>query len=103
MAITICNLRNRKPRNPWDVKIDRSSPLGNIFCMAGEAQRNTVCDQYDNWFRQTVLESKQVSSWNELRRLKALYKEYGKLNLFCWCAPKKCHGETIKQWLENNK
>ena len=25
--------------------------------------------------------------------------EFGKVRLFCWCAPKRCHGETIKKWL----
>jgi hypothetical protein len=37
---------------------------------------------------------------NELRRLYKIYQQYGKLELFCWCAPKRCHAETIKRFLE---
>jgi hypothetical protein len=33
----------------------------------------------------------------------AAYRQYGKLRLFCWCAPEQCHGETIKAWLESGK
>ena len=36
-----------------------------------------------------------------LDSLIATYKIYGKLRLFCWCAPKRCHGETIKRYLED--
>lgn len=30
-TIEIMNMRDIKPSRPYDVKIDRSSPLGNIF------------------------------------------------------------------------
>lgn len=98
--ISIVNLRNRKPKQPWQVKVDRSSPLGNIFYMKDESHRDEVCDKYQEWFNNTVLQSGQVSSYNELVRLYSLYKEHGKLELFCWCAPKRCHAETIKKFLE---
>ena len=28
-----------------------------------------------------------------------LFKKHKKLRLFCWCSPKKCHGETIKRYI----
>jgi len=36
---------------------------------------------------------------NELNRLYRLYKQYGCLKLYCWCAPKRCHAETIRDVL----
>lgn len=101
--IEILNLRTHQciHKYAYHVKIDRSNPLGNPFYMANESQRDKVCNQYQEWFNNTVLISKQVSSYTELLRLLDLYKKHGKLKLFCWCAPKRCHGETIKQWLES--
>ena len=28
-----------------------------------------------------------------------LYRKYGTLLLMCWCAPRRCHGETIQKEL----
>jgi hypothetical protein len=41
-----------------------------------------------------------VATVNELKRLIDIYKKHGRLRLFCWCAPKKCHAETIKELIE---
>ena len=98
--IAIKNLRNSKPVNPWDIKIDRSSPIGNPFIMHNESERDLVCDQYEKWLEEQ-LASKNKTVCNEMNRLYLIYKKYGKLNLFCWCAPKRCHGETIKKKLES--
>ena len=98
--IKIMNLRYNRPIKSYDIYIDRRSPLGNIFYMSNEAQRDTVCNQYQKWFDTSVLVDKQVFSYTELIRLQSIYNKYGKLNLFCWCTPKRCHGETIKKWLK---
>lgn len=109
--IEICSLRTTKPQYEYDVRVDRQSVLGNPFKMDNESQRNAVCDEYavyfdgivtNNW---SVLHNYCVSSdereefMTELRRLYKLAKKHGKLRLFCWCAPKRCHAETIKRFL----
>lgn len=48
--ITIHNLRNEKPTHIYDVRVDRTSPLGNPFYMTNESQRHEVCLKYANWF-----------------------------------------------------
>jgi len=96
--IMIKNLRNEKPQHPWDVKVDRSSPLGNMFVMRHEEERDEVCEQYEQWFRTLAYEIPAVCE--ELARIRAILNEHGKLNLFCWCSPKRCHAETIKRYLE---
>jgi hypothetical protein len=96
--ITIKNLKNETPKEGWQVVICRGkSPLGNPFQMFNEGMRDEVCNKYEQWFKDN-LNTRGVKA--ELSRLLALYAHYGKLDLYCWCHPKKCHGETIKAWLE---
>lgn len=93
--ITIHNLKDEKPTHPYDIRVHRNHILGNPFFMANESQRDDVCDKYDTWFNENM---SQILP--ELKRLLEIYLEYGNLRLFCWCAPKRCHAETIKKWLE---
>lgn len=96
--IRIKNLRFEKPKEAWQVRVDRSSILGNPFYMAIEAQRDEVCDKYEVYFEEQFRLNEQFKE--ELRRLYKLHKQYGVLELYCWCAPKRCHAETIKKFLE---
>jgi hypothetical protein len=96
--ITIKNLRTEKPTQVWQVKVDRSSVLGNPFYMATENQRDEVCLKYETYFKKKL--DSDVRFREELRRLYRIHRDYGKLELFCWCAPKRCHAETIKKFLE---
>ena len=93
-----------RPTRPYDVKVDRSSALGNPFNMRNEADRHKVCNEYTKLFAGIVNNEadciEMTRFTDELERLKKLHVEYGKLRLFCWCAPKRCHAETIKQFLE---
>lgn len=111
MKILINNLRKNSPQEAWQVRVDRSSVLGNPFLMHDEHERNSVCEEYYRYFQGIVtnnwaiLREYDVSSsereefMQELRRLYKLAKQYGKLELFCWCAPKRCHAETIACFL----
>ena len=78
--------------------IGRGSPLGNPFRMNGEADRDRVCDLYEKWFAERV-SANDARVLVELRRLYLIAKQ-GDLVLGCYCAPKRCHGETIKRFLE---
>jgi len=98
--ITIKNLRSSKPKYSWDFKVDRSSPVGNPYNMKDESERDKVCDKYDDWFYQAA---HNQDFFNYLNTLSDEYKQYGRLNLFCWCAPKRCHAETIRNYLINKK
>lgn len=86
----------------WDkgaVYIGRPSPLGNPFVMHGEHTRDQVCDQYQAWFDKKVAEE-DPAVMSELRRLYKLAQQTGSLTIGCYCAPKRCHGDTIKRFLE---
>ena len=97
--ITIKNLRREKPKYAFDVKVDRSSILGNPYYMKVESQRDLVCQKYKLYFEKMLKADKDFQI--ELLRLLAIYETFGELNLFCWCAPKRCHAETIREYLED--
>jgi hypothetical protein len=92
--ITIMNLRSDRPVEAYDVRVDRTSVLGNPFHMRTEIDRNLVCDKYKEWFEMEYADS-MSSVRSEMRKLYNLYTYHGKLRLFCWCKPKRCHAETI--------
>lgn len=102
MSITIMNLRNNKPSHPFDYYIDRRSPVGNPFPMGNETQRDRVCDQYAEYFARQVRDITNTAFKAQLLHMQKAYKAYGELRLFCWCAPKRCHGETIRKWILAN-
>lgn len=97
--IVVKNLRNEKPRYLYQVKVDRSSVLGNPFYMASESARDEVCDKYEKYFNEQIKTNARFKL--ELDRLCTTYKVFGKLELYCWCAPKRCHAETIKRYIES--
>lgn len=108
-----------------DVRVDRSTPLGNPFVMGrngkDETQRGAVCDA----FAYLVVGDAEGTSVAEIgrrfgvevdsrfadsakcatRRADALEQLQKRLlrgesvRLLCWCAPKRCHAETIAQLL----
>lgn len=85
----------------WDkdaIYIGRGSPLGNPFVMHTEDDRETVCDKYEEWFNKQVQEENQ-KVLKELRRIYLLAKRQD-IVLGCYCSPKRCHGETIKNFLD---
>lgn len=92
--IKIENLRNRKPDKVYDIRVDRSSILGNPFPMKSEKYRSQVIEKYSQYLINTF-RTHNTKIINEIIRLRYIYETYGKLNLFCWCAPKDCHARII--------
>ena len=96
--ITIKNLMKEKPSEEWDVRVDRQSILGNPFSMNhNERLRDVVCDNYAVYFISEY--KKNIIFADEINRLIDLYRVHGRLNLFCFCAPKRCHAETIRDFI----
>lgn len=97
--IKIKNIKFDKPTEPYDVKICRlKSVLGNPFVLHNEDERDYVCDEYEKYFYEQI-ENKNIEFIDELNRLIDIYNKYKKLNLFCFCYPKRCHAETIKEYI----
>ena len=98
--IYIMNLRNAKPKDlPNHIRVDRASIFGNPFFMKDESQREKVCKQYEVYFHDRRRDPEDRNFHIALDNLIALAKMYDDLYLYCWCAPKKCHAETIMHWI----
>ena len=82
-------------REPYDVyigrgrcpKTGRPSKWGNPFVIGRDGTREEVINKY----RQYVLHNDEL--------LKSLHELKGKV-LGCWCAPKPCHGDILKEMVE---
>ena len=97
--IEVCNLRFERCVNPYDVRVDRASILGNPFFMNSESERDYVCDKYEEYFDNKFNTDNAFK--NEVLRLVSIYERYGQLRLYCWCYPKRCHSMYIKKVIEN--
>ena len=98
MEIVIKNLRDERPKYPYQIRIDRGhSILANHYYMKSEEERDEVCDKYRDYF--AIQAHHNEAFTNALRELYKIAMKYGKLELYCWCYPKRCHGDTIKKFL----
>ena len=96
--IRIINVKTQRAREGEVlVKVGRPSPLGNPFYMAHEGMRDEVCEKYENWFAEQVANNPAVRA--ELHRILLLARQ-GDVALGCFCAPRRCHAETIKRFLD---
>jgi len=97
MSIEIKNLKGGFPCGETNIRVDRASVLGNPYRLSNESERNSVCEKYKMYFKSRMTENPLFKA--EVDRLVNLYKQHGKLNLYCWCVPKRCHAETIRDYI----
>lgn len=89
MEPKVLNIRDFKP-GKWPentVRVDRRSEWGNPFIMRNDSdkERDRVCDAFEE----------MVAKWLLPETIAALKKDLKGKNLACWCAPKRCHAETL--------
>lgn len=77
--------------------VGRPSLLGNPFKIGEDGDRLEVITKYRRWLWQET--QYQGSVYRKLLDLKEQAKN-GNLNLICFCYPKPCHAEVIKNCLE---
>ena len=118
-SIAVGNLvaRAREASDPstWEVKVDRSSPLGNPFPMNPGQDRGVVCKAFESLVRKGLSVEEVAREFSpplvfdasfasrgaekarklELERLAAFSAGGGSLRLMCWCAPRQCHALSI--------
>lgn len=73
------------------------SPLANIFRIAPDAPRREVIARYRDWLQDELRHP--TAAREELERLVAL-AQVGDVQLMCWCAPQRCHGDVLKAIIE---
>ena len=89
--IVIVNLR--KTRNC--TRVDRATVLGNPFVMSATQSRDKVCDLYITYLVDTY-GNKDSAVHKAINELVQRYDKGEQLVLGCWCAPERCHAETIR-------
>jgi hypothetical protein len=103
MKIRIVNLRDYK-LNPGEklIRVDRSTPLGNPYFMHDESERDMVCDKYQELFDEimSIDQSWYYADFRNCVHQIILASAKHDIALGCWCYPKRCHAETIKNYVE---
>jgi len=105
--ITVVNKYKHSPTEN-DVYIGRGSILGNIFTSIQDRKTKAefVCKSVEESIekhKQKLLkdiENKNSDICTELNRIYKLSLKQD-VNLVCFCKPKKCHGDTIKEIIES--
>ena len=97
--ITIGRVASPTP-NKHSYRVDRVSVLGNPFKMFDEASRDLVCDKYDDYFPKEVAKKGRLR--DTLMELFQMVKSGKDVELLCHCAPKRCHADTIKAFMESH-
>lgn len=96
---TVVNIsrKNGKKIEKYDVLIDRRTPFGNPHTIGYCRECNKVHDRKEaiEMFRKDFYECLNDDEFKkEVLKLKGL-------RLGCWCVPLLCHGNVIKEYLDN--
>lgn len=93
-SITVVNKHHGKSGE----YIGRGSPLGNPFVIGKDGTREQVIAKYRVWLQEQIDKGNPVVL-DELNRLGNKAIDEKGLALQCFCYPKPCHGEVIKEKL----
>lgn len=96
--IFLTNQKDPFDRSAIQVFIGRPSILGNVFILENENGRKETLALYRHYLRQA-----SKTEWpirDELLRILEIAKTGMKIELQCFCKPKDCHGDIIKEILE---
>lgn len=85
---------------PGAVNVGRPTALGNPFVIGIHGDRDAVCDQYERWFEEQIRNADTLVL-GHLKSLLIQSERQDELILGCYCAPRRCHAETIAQFLND--
>lgn len=92
--VRVVNIRN----STGFIYCGRGTALGNPFKMRNEADRDRVCDLYIDWFAAKI-KNKDPKVLELLREIYQAGLRDGIVKIGCYCAPKRCHLDTVRKWL----
>ncbi len=105
MTITVVHVKHHKGKYEYCGRSNDSfrlpaSPLANPYKLRDEADRQRVLARYQKWFDSKAQDGDEAVA-NELARLINLART-GDVALGCFCAPRICHCDVIKEFIEEN-
>lgn len=97
MSEPVIHIKNQKRYQGSGVNVGRPSGLGNPFVIGRDGGRDEVIDKYKVWLNEQLNHNCPatrmfVSLFDELCEKK-------ELTLICWCSPRRCHAEVIRDLL----
>lgn len=105
--INVVNIHKHPYDLPEDVYIGRGSPLGNPYTSIQNRKTKAqfVCSSREESvakFKEYLLRKIEQKDKNICDTLNKIYllAIKGDVNLVCFCSPKKCHGDVIKEIIE---
>jgi len=105
--INIVNKKTHKSTS-FDYYIARPNIIGNpfshkksIYAEYYVENRDNAIDNYREWLKYQLSEN-NIDIITELKNIQDFYKKNNNINLVCWCSPKRCHGEVIKDFLNGD-
>ena len=87
-------------KEPYDIRIDRSSKFGNPFRIGRDGNRREVIEKFKQWIK-----GEDFTHFKQRERkliLRNLHQLEGKV-LGCWCKPKPCHGDVLVALIEETE
>ena len=104
--IEVVNIE-RHTITPYDFYIGRPSAVGNPYSHTPYSKlakfivssRDEAIESYEKYMLDKI-ESDDEEFMGAIDEMLEIYKDFGKLNLCCWCKPKRCHGDYIKSYLD---
>jgi len=93
-SVSDTELVNLRRTDQFDRRIDRSSEFGNPFRLeedGGDYSREESVKEYRKWFYSRIRHDDEFE--RKVKELKGC-------TLACWCTPKKCYGDVILEYLE---
>ncbi len=105
MNIIVINKSDIIPNGYSRIYIGRGSDFGNPFPMknASQAERDRVCDNFIIHLKDEWLNARKGNPSPLAQGIISLATRVAsgeKLALQCFCAPQRCHGDTIKETIK---
>lgn len=101
--ITVGTVWDKLPDDSIEVYIGRSStnpsPLGNPFIINAVRTREEACGEYEEYLMKEMNQGNPVII-KELNRIATYVVEGHDVLLRCYCKGKQCHGDFLKQLID---
>lgn len=91
----------------FDVLIDRRTPLGNPYPLPKYSREESIQKYKEEFYKMMITKSNTehldyLACRKELGLIYTMNKR-GPVYLVCWCKPLACHGDVIKEFIDNIK
>ena len=100
--IEIKNLRSGRPSAQWAYRCDRVNRVLGNHVGKGLSRMEAIA-AFEAYLDAALADKSEPmnSVRAEMNSLYRIYRQHGRLELWCWCSPKPCHTSIIKARLES--